>query len=177
MRRSHSWIALAVGALLGCGDDNPTNNDSADNQANQAYIDMIVPHHELATMMADEAMAKAVHPGLVTLAQRAKDDQVGEIAVFKSERARLFGSDVTPPTPLMQPIPAGPVFDSIWLEQFIQHHQTAISNSLFALQGQLSGGDLTPIVDSLARHTIDEQVREESEMRDSIAAWYGEPQP
>ena len=112
-----------------------------------------MPHHGTALIRADEALAKAVHPGLVAIAQKAKDDQGREIGQFKAERVRLFSSDSTPPPMVPEPIPSGPEeFDRMWLMMMIDHHQGAIDQSLLARDA-----GVTPLLDSLASHTIQEQ--------------------
>lgn len=162
-----SWLALIA---LACS-DSPTDadRDPSDND-NRAYIDAIVPHHELASMMADEALAKSTRQGLRDMAATMKQDQGAEIAIFRDTRQRLFSSTVTPTPMPMEPIPAGPEFDRIWLQRMIQHHQGAIDVSLLARRA-----GVVKTLDSLATHTIDEQRREQGEMRDSLTAWYGDP--
>jgi uncharacterized protein (DUF305 family) len=159
---------LAATAAAACDSSTTSPEANPPDNVNRAYIDAIVPHHEMASMMADEAIAKAVHPGLRTMAQQMKQDQSQEVALFRTTRVRLFESDDTPDPAPMQPIPAGPNFDRIWLERMIQHHQGAIDQSLLAL----SAGVTNPL-DSLARHTIEEQRVEQIKMRDSIRVWYG----
>ena len=62
-------------------------------------------------MMADEAIAKAVHQGLRNMAQTMKTDQNREIERYKNIRQQIPGSEDTPDPIMMQPIPAGPDFD------------------------------------------------------------------
>lgn len=67
-----------------------------------------------------------------------------------------------------QPIPAGPDFDRMWLEDMINHHQGALDQSTLA-----HGSNVRSTLDSLAHHTIDEQQKEQQELRDSLRVWYG----
>ena len=176
LRRRRGWsprlrvlgIALAMVAVAAaCGDDDPASPDaSVDEQL--AYIDNIVPHHQIALIRADEALQKAVHQGLKNIATRMKEDQGREIAEFKAIKMELAGTDTTRPPTMPQPIPAGPDFDRQWLMMMINHHQGAIDNSTLA-HGVGVGGRL----DSLAHHTIDEQRREQQEFKDSLRVWYG----
>jgi uncharacterized protein (DUF305 family) len=53
---------LALGASVACDDDSTEPDATTEEQV--AYIDQIVPHHEVASMRADEALTKAVHEGL-----------------------------------------------------------------------------------------------------------------
>jgi uncharacterized protein (DUF305 family) len=155
---------LALGASVACDDDSTEPDATTEEQV--AYIDQIVPHHEVASMRADEALTKAVHEGLEAMAQRMKDDQTREIAQFKQIRLELTGSDSTPPPMMPRPIPAGPEFDREWILMMVDHHQGAIHMSALA-HGANIGGRL----DSLAHHTM-EQARERDEMMDSLAVWY-----
>lgn len=59
--------ATVVVAASACED---STGPDATTQEQVAYIDGIVPHHQIAIMRADEAVAKATEPGLRTLAQR-----------------------------------------------------------------------------------------------------------
>lgn len=152
-------------AVAACSD---TTAPTASTDQNVAYIDGIVPHHQIATMRADEALAKAVHPGLRAIATRMKADQGQEIAEFKSVRQQLVGTDTTPPPMTPASIPAGADFDRQWLMMMINHHQGAIDMSTLAL-----GAGVRSPLDSLARHTIDEQKMEQQAFRDSIRVWYG----
>jgi uncharacterized protein (DUF305 family) len=161
-------VAGAVLAAVACND--ATGPDDASVAEQVAYIDGIVPHHQIATMMADEALAKAVHPGLMTIAQRMKEDQGREIAQFQSIRGQLVGVDTTTPPMMPAPIPAGPDFDREWLTMMINHHQGAIDMSTLA-----HGTGVSATLDSLAHHTIEEQQREQAEFRDSLRVWYPSP--
>lgn len=166
----HIRCFLAIPALtlslIGC--DNSSTEPKSSDESNRAYIDAIVPHHQMALTMADEALEKAVHPGLKEMAQTMKEDQAREIDQFKDTRQRLLGSDSTPQPMDPQPIPAGPEFDKMWIEMMVSHHQGAIDQSVLALDA----GVVSPL-DSLARHTIDEQKIEQQKLRDSLNAWYG----
>lgn len=157
---------IAVGAFLVAGCDDSTEPDATVTEQ-VAYIDNIVPHHEMAGMRADEAMAKAVHPGLEIMAQRMKDDQTREISQFKQIRMELTGTDDTPPPMQPQPIPAGPNFDREWILMMVDHHQGAIDLSMLSLGANVPGR-----LDSLANHTIQEQELEQDELMDSLAVWY-----
>lgn len=161
-------LMIAVAVLTACDNSTTSPGDNPPDNINRAYIDAIVPHHVMASMMADEALAKGTRAGVRSMAQQMKTDQGAEISLFRQTRARLFGSEATPEPMPMVPMPAGPNFDRMWLEEMINHHQGAIDLSLLAL----SAGITTPL-DSLARHTITEQREEQGKMRDSLRVWYG----
>lgn len=165
-------VALVVGAgVLGAGcNDDSTGPGRASVDEQVAYIDGIVPHHQIALMRADEALAKAVHPGLKAIAQRMKEDQGREISEFQAYRQQIANSAETPAPMMPQPIPAGAAFDSLWMTGMMNHHQGAVDMSTLAL-----GSGVPYPLDSLARHTIEEQRMEQEEFQDSLRVWYGTP--
>ena len=126
------WLVLgtAIAGAGACNDD--ATGPAASVEEQRAFIDGIVPHHQMASMMADEAIAKAVHQGLRTMAQTMKTDQNREIERYKDIRQQILGSEDTPDPMMMQPIPAGPDFDRQWLIMMIDHHQGAIDMSTLA---------------------------------------------
>lgn len=167
--RRWNVVGVAVVALFAaaCSDDDATGPD-ASVEEQRAFIDGIVPHHQMAGMMADEAIAKAVHARLRMIAQMRKTDQNRENEQHKDIREQLLGSEDTPDPMMMQPIPAGSDFDRQWLIMMIEHHQGAIDMSTLA-----HGSNVRSTLDSLAHYTIEEQKKEQQDMRDSLRVWYG----
>jgi uncharacterized protein (DUF305 family) len=47
------------------------------------FLKMMIPHHQLAVEMADEALSKAEHPELRNLAQEIHDEQSSEITLMQ----------------------------------------------------------------------------------------------
>ena len=170
------WKKLGLALVLGagvvwtaaCSDDNDATGPEASVEERRAFIDGIVPHHEMASMMADEAIAKATRQSLKNMAQTMKTDQNREIAQYRAIRQQLLGSSDTPDPMMMMPMPAGPDFDRQWLMMMIDHHQGAIDMSTLA-----HGSNVRSTLDSLAHHTIDEQKKEQQDMRDSLRVWFG----
>ena len=114
-------LGTTVAGAGACSDDDATG-PAASVEEQRAFIDGIVPHHQMASMMADEAIAKAVRQGLRTMAQTMKTDQNREIEQYKDIRQEILGSEDTPDPMMMQPIPARPDFDRQWLMMMIDHH-------------------------------------------------------
>lgn len=160
--------AASILAALGLAACDGATEPQADTDEQVAYIDAIVPHHEIATMRADEALAKATRPGTRRVAQRMKEDQAREIARFREIRTQLTGSGETPPPMPPAPLPAGPDFDRMFYEMMIPHHQGAIDVSTLA-----HGSGVRTTLDSLAHHTIEEQRMEQQEFRDSLRVIFG----
>lgn len=158
-------LILATVVVAACTSEATAPAASVEEQV--AFIDNIVPHHQVATMMADEALSKAVRPGLKVIAQRMKDDQTREIAEYRSIRRELVGVDTTPAPMAPAPITPGPDFDRAWILMMVNHHQGAINNSLM-----IHAAGASSRLDSLAHHTITEQRKEQQELRDSLRVWY-----
>ncbi|WP_131783895.1 DUF305 domain-containing protein [Legionella gresilensis] len=64
-----------------------------DNQYDKRFIDLMIPHHEGAIMMAKDALQNATHPEIKELAQKIIDSQQKEIDQLKSWRAQWYSND------------------------------------------------------------------------------------
>jgi uncharacterized protein (DUF305 family) len=47
------------------------------------FLRMMIPHHQMAVDMSDEALSKAEHPDLRNLAQKIRDEQSSEIELMQ----------------------------------------------------------------------------------------------
>ena len=47
------------------------------------FLKMMIPHHQMAVDMSDEALSKAEHPELKDLAQKIRDEQSSEIELMQ----------------------------------------------------------------------------------------------
>jgi uncharacterized protein (DUF305 family) len=63
----------------------------ADRQYDARFIDMMIPHHEGAVMMAKDALKKAQHQELKDLAEKMIKDQQKEIDQLKKWRQAWYG--------------------------------------------------------------------------------------
>jgi uncharacterized protein (DUF305 family) len=63
--------------------------------ADLAFIELTIPHHEMAITASEAALARAVHPELQDVAQRVIDAQQREIEELTAIRGELTG-DATP---------------------------------------------------------------------------------
>jgi uncharacterized protein (DUF305 family) len=169
-----SRFALLAGALVfavACDDSNSSTSPqvtSAATSADRAFIDGMVPHHGMAVLSADMAIARAVHPELKAFAQKMKDDQQKEIDLLKSWKVAWFGTDSVPSPMMPADIPAGPNFDLQWMKSMMTHHQGAIDMSTLTIDAPSRAES-----DSLSRHIIDEQRSEQQEMQAWAKQWYG----
>lgn len=164
-------VSVLVLSATACGDDDDLTSpqvSATPTSADRSFIDGMVPHHGMATMSADMAIARAVHPELRQLAQEMKADQQKEIDLLKSWKKSWFGTDSVPSPMMPADIPAGPNFDLEWIKMMLTHHQGAIDMSTLAI-----GAPSRAESDSLAQHIIDEQRSEQDKLRTWAKQWYG----
>lgn len=163
LKKTITLFALVGLGIIGCKHDPMETEEN-----NKSFIDGLVPHHEMALMMADDAVAKASHESLKMMAKKMKEDQAAEIAELKKIRKNLFGSDSTPSGMAMKDMPAGEMYDMMWMHMMIDHHQGAIDLSSLALDA----GIADPL-ESIAEKAIDAQKMEQAMLQDSLKVWYG----
>ncbi|MEJ7752766.1 MAG: DUF305 domain-containing protein [Candidatus Limnocylindrales bacterium] len=162
----------------------------------QAFIDMMVPHHQSATEMAKLAQERAEHEELRTLAGEIIAAQAAEITQMRDWREGWFGSPETPPMDAMPLLPgiemedmdmdmgdgatmdmttdieelrdADP-FDLAFLDAMIAHHESAIEAGQIALDQSAN-----PEIRSLAEEIISSQQAEIDQMTAWRSEWYPE---
>lgn len=148
----------------------------------QMYIDMMVPHHQSATEMAQIAVEQAENAELKQMAQQMIDSQQAEIDQMRQWREQWYGSSETPPmtqAPMMSGMEgmgeevqvmdmtmdieelrnAPPPIDLAFIEKMIPHHQTAIDASQMALEQAIH-----PELKEMAQKVIEDQQREIDDM-------------
>ncbi len=162
----------------------------------QAFIDMMVPHHQSATEMAKLAQERAEHEELRTLAGEIIAAQDAEITQMRDWRQEWFGSPETPPMDAMPLLPgmemegmgmdmgdgatmdmttdieelrdADP-FDLAFLDAMIPHHESAIEAGQIALEESENSE-----IRSLAEEIISSQQAEIDQMTAWRSEWYPE---
>ncbi len=82
---------MDAGALIGsfCAADNP----------DLAFIDLTIPHHEMAIVASESALERAVHPEIANIAKEVIDAQQAEIDELELIRAELTGGATPQATP------------------------------------------------------------------------------
>jgi len=207
--RLTAGLVIIATVLLGCttggGTGTATPPESAGPPADasptapafdQAFIDMMVPHHQSATEMAKLAQERAEHEELGTLAGEIITAQESEIEQMKRWRTEWFGSADTPPMEAMPVLPgvempgmpdhgmdtttmdmtadieilrdADP-FDLAFLDAMMVHHQSAIDAANIAL-----GETERPEIRSLAEDIVASQQAELEQMEAWRTEWYPE---
>jgi uncharacterized protein (DUF305 family) len=132
-------------------------------------IDALVPHHEMALMMADMEIADGTVPEVVALAERMRAVQMQEIEALKMMREEITGCPYIPPlNEPHHPIDMaaleeadGVEVDRAFLEHMIPHHASAIAFSHNALPN-LTHPDLL----EMAMNVVEAQSAEICEMRE-----------
>ncbi len=142
------------------------------------YIDMMIPHHQLAVDMAKIAQEKATHGELKGLANdiiRAQEDEIKRMGGWRNE---LTGSATPNPDLSMalggmagmdvdlEKLKASPNFDRDFITAMIPHHQSAIDISKAALDSLKKSA-----LHDLAKDIITTQQIEIDRMSGWLKAW------
>lgn len=160
----------------------------------QAFIDMMVPHHQSASEMAKLAQDRAEHEELKTLAGEIIGAQEAEIAQLKEWREEWFGNAETPPMDAMPKLPGVDMpgmdmgdgatmdmtmdveelrdaepFDLAFIDAMIPHHESAIEAGQIALEQSDN-----PDIRSIAEEIISSQQAEIEQMTAWRGEWYPE---
>ncbi len=195
-------LFIALAACAGTGPPTGTPDPSrsvgapqADASAfDQAFIDMMVPHHQSATEMAMLARERAEHEELRTLAGEIIEAQEAEIAQMKEWREEWFGSAETPPMDAMPLLPGmemgempgmdmgdgatmdmtmdieelrdAETFDLAFIEAMTAHHEQAIEAGQIALEESDN-----PDIRTLAEAIISSQQAEIEQMSEWRNDW------
>jgi uncharacterized protein (DUF305 family) len=181
-------LTLAIATLLaGC-----TGIRSDDAPIDQAFIDMMVPHHESAIEMAHIAQERAEHAELQELADAIVATQSAEIAQLKAWREEWYGSAEAPSMEEMPMLPGMSMppghsmsggtmdmtadvddlrdaepFDRFFIDAMIRHHGQAVE----AAEIVLAEADRDEIR-NLATAIIEAQTREIAQLRAWRTKWY-----
>ncbi|MEB3337430.1 MAG: DUF305 domain-containing protein [Leptolyngbyaceae bacterium] len=163
-------------------------------QADQHFIEMMVPHHQEAVEMAELALRRAQHPEIKQLATSIIKDQTREINQMRTWYQSWYDAKV--PTTLsgmgMEPgmmgrgtgmmgmhrdmmgmemdleaLRSAPNFDQEFIRQMIPHHQMAVMMSQMVLNSATH-----PEMNALAQSIIQDQTAEINQMRQWYQAWY-----
>ena len=73
-----------TGSMMGNGMmDGSMQGMMGGNALDTMFLKMMIPHHQMAVDMSDEALSKAEHPELRELAQEIRDEQSSEIMLMQ----------------------------------------------------------------------------------------------
>lgn len=170
------WLTLAAAALaLGAGRSGAQGaapHPPRPTTADQAFIDMMVPHHQQGIAMAEQAVAKANRAEVRQLAQKMIDEQRRDVAEMRDWRRRWFGSDSTPPPMMTMDMPAGPEFDRMWLTEIFKHHDMAIASSEITARSSARA-----TVKQKARQMSNAQHEDQQKIATWLREWFNQPAP
>jgi uncharacterized protein (DUF305 family) len=162
---------------------------SADENFDLRFIDAMVPHHQGAVKMAQEALQKSKRPEIRKLAQSIVADQDKEIAQMQQWRKSWYANATTPMawnsnTKSMMPMTqdqmngmmmnmdlgaADDQFDLRFINAMIPHHEGAIVMANDALQKSKR-----PEIQKLSKAIVTSQQAEIDQMKQWRKAWYNQ---
>lgn len=127
--------------------------------ANLDFIAQMTPHHEMAIVMADEALNKAINPKTKDFARLIKQQQAPEIQQLKTLQQQWypknsFVQSAQPHNPHSIPL-SGPDYDKQWTREMILHHQDALT-----LSRQAINRHSRPEIKKLAQQIFTSQTQE-----------------
>ncbi|WP_116049713.1 DUF305 domain-containing protein [Amycolatopsis palatopharyngis] len=188
--------AAGILFLAGCSGEEPavnaTNTSAAAtsaasdqqqefNQADTAFAQQMIPHHQQAVDMAEMVASRTANPEVVELAAQIQQAQAPEIEKMTSW-LKAWGAPL--PMPAMDGMDHGEMpgmmssevmaeleqakegdFDRLWLEMMIEHHNGAIEMSNTQLQQGVNAE-----AKELAQEIIDAQQVEITTMTGLLAA-------
>lgn len=202
-------LALAIvfsGALAACSNAGsaatsspaPTTDGSpmpggSGADLDQAFIDMMVPHHQAAIEMAKIAQDRATHEELRSMADGIITAQEAEIAQLREWRQAWFGSSDTPGMDAMPLLPGMDMpgmegmemggtmdmtkdiedlrtaepFDKAFMESMMEHHESAIAAAEI-IDASTQRSELKQV----AADIIEAQQAEIDQMQGWLDAWY-----
>ena len=176
-------------ALNACGDDGDENS-AGNSNANRAFLEAMIPHHESAIEMANIAKRRAEHPEVRELAKRIVNTQREEIRQIERIHQRLFDQKILPNPDAheglglsaqeagmahMEPTAAladAKPFDRAFIDEMVPHHQGAIRMARVVLE-ETEDDETRSLAEAIVRTQSDE-IEQLNHWR---RAWYGDVSP
>jgi uncharacterized protein (DUF305 family) len=181
-------LTVVAAGLVACGGD---ESGSSGGQAERAFLEAMVPHHESAIEMARLAKRRAEHPEIRELAGAIVSAQEREIADMRRIHQRVFDEPLLPNMDShaqlgLSPEEAGMMhgedsaemlrtekpFDRAFIDAMIPHHQGAIRMARAVLD---QDGDAEVL--GLAGAIVRAQAQEIRQMDQWRSEWYGAESP
>lgn len=161
-----------------------TNLGQQDAGYDHRFIDMMIPHHKGAIMMAKDALEHANKPELKMMARDVVTSQQKEIDQMTEWRAKWYGENTPNGIPsseekmkqmsmmndmmVKQLGQKDPDYEDRFIDMMIPHHETAIRMADDAL-----GKATHPEIKKMAQDVIDAQKKEIARMGQWRKEWYG----
>jgi uncharacterized protein (DUF305 family) len=162
----------------------------ADESFDLRFIDAMIPHHQGAVAMAQEALQKSNRPEIKQLAQEIIDAQEREISELTEWRTAwypnvgdepmMYSAEMGHMMPMTEEMrssmmmegdlgAADDEFDLRFIQAMIPHHQGAVDMAQQALEKSSR-----PEIQELAQNIIDSQQQEIDQMEQWREDWYGQ---
>lgn len=155
----------------------PAPSPSASNFEIKFMTDMI-DHHQMAVMMAEMCIAKAIHPELRSLCASIRTAQMAEIEEMQAWLQDWYGITYQPvmkpgDQQMMERLAAlsGAEFEIAFMEMMIKHHQKAIKEGQHCLDKAYHAE-----LRELCQNIITTQSAEIALMETWLCQWYGQCQ-
>lgn len=197
-----------AGGLAACGDDDTSNGMNGMNRSNmpmtttargttpatgkqidEAFVRQMIPHHQMAVVMAKSAQKQADHQEIKDLAAAiitAQEKEIGELRKIGKDAgfdldsagpmmagdARMMGMDMDDMGMSMraEDLDGSSDFDRSFIAMMVPHHRGAIAMAKVELA---KGSD--PELKALAKGIVSAQESEIAKMRGWYEDWFGEP--
>jgi uncharacterized protein (DUF305 family) len=72
-----------TGSMIGSMMEGSMQGMMGGNALDTMFLKMMIPHHQMAVDMSEDALSKAEHPELRNLAQEIRDEQSSEIELMQ----------------------------------------------------------------------------------------------
>jgi uncharacterized protein (DUF305 family) len=183
--------ALVTALAVGCGSTSKVSSPA--NAADSAFVQQMIPHHEMAVQMAQSAQIRGQHSQIKTLASSIIVAQSREIAEMKPIAQRLtvvpdqmpsggmsahMGGDASAlglsmdqmgMSMNMSSLNTARPFDPAFIDMMIPHHQGAIRMA----RAELAKG-INPQLRTIATGIIAAQAKEIGQLNAWRTSWYGQ---
>ncbi|MDQ6804900.1 MAG: DUF305 domain-containing protein [Actinomycetota bacterium] len=167
------------------------------NAVDRAFVQQMIPHHQMAVQMAQTAKTQGQHPQITTLAGNiitAQDREISEMTPIASKlgvkpdampmNGSMSGHMMSADQALgltmaqsgmtmnMSALNGAKPFDRAFIDMMIPHHQGAIRMA----RAELARGT-NPQLKTIAQGIIADQTKEIGEMNTWRSGWYGAASP
>lgn len=121
--------------ITACDSKDAVPEDTAEDnmlvKTDEDFLAMMIPHHQDAVDMSEVIIAKSSNEELKTFAQKVIDAQSAEIETMEGWAEEWFGGVDTKGHETMADLNSfsGEELDNMYIDQMIEHHQSAIDVS------------------------------------------------
>lgn len=165
-------LALVV---AGCGGSDDESASGAGNEADRAFLEGMIPHHDGGVALGELAARLAEHDELKELEENVEEVQAEEVEQMKQAHERLFGEPFAAEghggDDSLAKLESAEPFDSVFIDELIPHHQEAITMA----REEIAGG--SDELQELAEGIVETQSKEIEDMNAWREDWYGAPSP